>query len=149
MNNFLALGALVASGWAISNALPPKPVAGPDASRSTTIAAPVISSQTIVGRNVLEARRAPVPLVRTMQPSTLTPTPVEALTPSSEQKAQDEQKVQDDLDRKAAKAAVEADGYKRATLIGKASNGSWRAKAYRGATEVWLTVDGTGRVSLD
>jgi len=149
MNNFLALGALVASGWAISNALPPKPVAGPDASRSTTTAAPVISSQTIVGRNVLETRRAPVPLVRTVHSSIVTPTSVEASTLSSEQKAQDEQKVQDDLDRKAAKAAVEADGYKRATLIGKASNGSWRAKAYRGATEVWLTVDGTGRVSLD
>ena len=149
MNNFLALGALVASNWAISNALPPKPVAGPDASRSTTTAAPVISSQTIVGRNVLETRRAPVPLVRTVHSSIVTPTSVEASTLSSEQKAQDEQKVQDDLDRKAVKAAVEADGYKRATLIGKASNGSWRAKAYRGATEVWLTVDGTGRVSLD
>ena len=49
----------------------------------------------------------------------------------------------------AAKAAVEADGYKRATVLGKASNGTWRAKAYRGATEVQLTVDGTGRVSLE
>jgi hypothetical protein len=147
MNNFLALGALVASGWVISNALPPKPVAGLDASRST--AAPVINSQTIVGHDILEARRAPVPLVRTALPSTVIPTSVEASTLSSEQKAQDEQKVQDDLDRKAAKAAVEADGYKRATLIGKASNGNWRAKAYRGAAEVWLTVDGTGRVSLD
>jgi len=149
MHNFLALGALVASGWVISNALPPKPVAGPDASRSTTTAAPVINSQTIVGRDILEARRAPVPLVRTVLPSIVIPTSVEASTLSSEQKAQDEQKVQDELDLKAAKAAVEADGYKRATLIGKASNGSWRAKAYRGATEVWLTVDGTGRVSLD
>ena len=57
--------------------------------------------------------------------------------------------MQDDPDRKAAKAAVEADGYKRATLIGKASNGGWRAKAYRGVTEVWLTVDATGKFSLD
>jgi hypothetical protein len=73
----------------------------------------------------------------------------DALTAPAEQNAQDEQKTQDDLDRKAAKAAVEADGYKRATLVGKASNGSWRAKAYRGTTEAWLTVDGTGRVSLD
>jgi hypothetical protein len=35
------------------------------------------------------------------------------------------------------------------TVLGKASNGTWRAKAYRGTTEVQLTVDGTGRVSLE
>ena len=87
--------------------------------------------------------------VRTVRPSAITPNAANALTPSAEQKVEDEQKVQDDLDKKAAKAAVEADGYKRATLIGKASNGGWRAKAYRGTTEVWLTVDGTGRVALD
>jgi hypothetical protein len=34
-------------------------------------------------------------------------------------------------------------------VLGKASNGIWRAKAYRGATEVRLTVDGTGRVSME
>jgi hypothetical protein len=149
MNNFLALGAFVACGWVASNVVLPEPAARPVASRSTSIAAPAFTSEPIADRNVLEARRAPVPLVRTVHPSIVTLTSVEASTLSSEQKAQDEQKVQDDLDRKAAKAAVEADGYKRATLIGKASNGSWRAKAYRGANEVWLTVDGTGRVSLD
>ena len=108
-----------------------------------------VSSEPIADRNVLEARRAPVPLVRTVRLSAVTPNAVNDLTPSAEQKAEDEQKVQDDLDKQAARAAVEADGYKRATLVGKASNGSWRAKAYRGTTEVWLTVDGTGRVSLD
>jgi hypothetical protein len=84
-----------------------------------------------------------------MRPSAITPNAVAALTPSEEQKTQDEQKVQDDLDKRAARAAVEADGYKRATLVGKANNGSWRAKAYRGTVEVWLTVDGTGIVFLD
>jgi len=56
---------------------------------------------------------------------------------------------QDELDRKVAKAAAEADGYRRVSIVGKASNGAWRAKAYRGTTEVLLTVDGTGRVSMD
>jgi len=56
---------------------------------------------------------------------------------------------QDDLDRRAAKAAAEEDGYKRVTIIGKASNGAWRVKGLRGTTEVLLTVDGTGRVSMD
>ena len=29
------------------------------------------------------------------------------------------------------------------------TDGTWRAKAYRGTTEVQLTVDGTGKVSTD
>jgi hypothetical protein len=57
--------------------------------------------------------------------------------------------AQDDLDKRAAKAAIEADGYKRVNVLGKGANGSWRATAYRGSTEVQLTVDGTGRVSVD
>ena len=60
-----------------------------------------------------------------------------------------QQQAQNDLDRKAAKAAIDADGYKRVTLLGKASNGAWRAKGFRGTTEVLLTVDGTGRVAMD
>ena len=147
MNNFLALGAFVACAWVASNVVLLEPVARPVASRSTTITAPAL--EPIADRNVLDARRAPVPLVRTVRLSAVTPNAVNDLTPSAEQKAEDEQKAQGDLDKQAARAAVEADGYKRATLVGKASNGSWRAKAYRGTTEVWLTVDGTGRVSLD
>ena len=147
MNNFLALGAVVACGWVASNVVLLEPATRPVASRSTTITA--LAFEPINDRNVLEARRAPVPLVRTVRLSAVTPNAVNGLTPSAEQKAEDEQKVQGDLDKQAARAAVEADGYKRATLVGKASNGSWRAKAYRGTTEVWLTVDGTGRVSLD
>ena len=149
MNNFLALGAFVACSWVASNIVLLEPAVRPVASRSTTLTAPAFPSEPIADRNVLKVRRAPVPLVRTVRPSTVTPNDVNALTPSAEQKAEDERKVQDDLDKKAARAAVEADGYKRATLVGKSSNGSWRAKAYRGTTEVWLTVDGTGRVSLD
>jgi hypothetical protein len=53
------------------------------------------------------------------------------------------------LHSKAAKMAVEADGYKRVTVLGKGPKGAWRAKGYRGTTEVLLTVDGAGRVSMD
>ena len=49
----------------------------------------------------------------------------------------------------AAKAAVEADGYKRVTVLGPRPNGTWRVKAYRGDTEVVVTVDGTGTVTLE
>ena len=58
-----------------------------------------------------------------------------------------EVQASDNLDIGMAKAAIEADGYKRVSVIGKQGNGTWRAKAYRGQTEVLLTVDGTGRVS--
>jgi hypothetical protein len=53
------------------------------------------------------------------------------------------------IDSAAAKAAIEACGYGEVSLLTKAADGSWRAKAYRGATEVQLTVDGMGRVSTD
>jgi hypothetical protein len=148
MNNFLALGALVACGWVFSDAALLEPTSRPAASRATTTR-PAIPSDAIVSRNVLEARRAPVPLVRTVRPLLAPPTSPDVPMSEAEQKAQDEQKAQEDLDRKAAKAAVEADGYKRATVVGKGSNGTWRAKAYRGTTEVQLTVDGTGRVSME
>ena len=73
------------------------------------------------------------------------PPPTVPAEPAPDAEAQ----AQDDLERKGARAAVEADGYKRVTVLGKASNGTWRAKAYRGTTEVRLTVDGTGRVSME
>ena len=141
--NFLALGAVVAFGWVFANAPVPESTPRPAASRATT-SEPAIPSYAMVNRNVLEARRAPVPLVRNVRPSVAPPpTAPDAPVPDTEVQAQD------DLDRKAAKAAVEADGYKRATVLGKAGNGTWRAKAYRGTTEVRLTVDGTGRVSME
>jgi len=93
---------------------------------------------------VLEARQAPVPLVRNVRPRS------DALPSAAAAAAVDPQQLaQDDLDRKAAKAAIDADGYKRVTLLGKGSNGGWRAKGFRGTTEVLLTVDGTGRVAMD
>jgi hypothetical protein len=141
-NNFLALGAFVAFGWLFADTPLPESTSRPAASRATTTE-PAITSYAMVNRNVLEARRAPVPLVRNVRASLPSPTASAAPAPDAEVQAQD------DLDRKAAKAAVEADGYKRATMLGKASNDTWRAKAYRGTTEVRLTVDGTGRVSLE
>ena len=141
-NNFLALGALVAFGWLFANPPLPESTSRPAASRATTTE-PAIASYAVANRNVLEPRRAPVPLVRNIRAPPASPTAPDAPAPEAEAQAQD------DLDSKAAKAAVELDGYKRVTVLGKAGNGTWRAKAYRGTTEVRLTVDGTGRVSLE
>ena len=53
------------------------------------------------------------------------------------------------LDINAAKAAVEADGYKRVMILGPATNGAWRAKGYRGDTEVGLSVAADGSVTME
>jgi hypothetical protein len=144
-NNFLILGTLAALGWVFVDGPPPTrdPTAQSPASRvavANSSAIPhVLSGQTLP----LEARRAPVPLVRNFR------APPASTSSADAPPAATEQQVQDDLDRKAARAAVELDGYKRVSIVGKASNGAWRAKGYRGATEVLLTVDGTGRVSMN
>jgi hypothetical protein len=56
---------------------------------------------------------------------------------------------QNDHGKSAAIAAIEAAGYENVRLLARATNGSWRAKAYRTAAEVTVTVDGMGRVSVE
>jgi hypothetical protein len=138
-NNFLILGTFAAFGWVLVNGTPPS--TEPAARSSASRVAAADSSKTAAGPP-LEARQAPVPLVRNVRPPPEAP-PFAAPAVNIQQPAQDE------LDMQAAKAAVEADGYKRVTVLGKAGNGAWRATGFRGATEVLLTVDGSGRVSMD
>lgn len=141
-NNFLTLAVLAALGWTFANAPVPEPNARPVASRATApdsaVASPIMAASIS-----LEAHQPPVPLVRTARNLAMKTTPPAAEVPDPEMKAQD------NLDERAAKAAIEADGYKRVSVLGKSSNGTWRAKAYRGSTDVQLTVDSTGRVTAD
>lgn len=88
----------------------------------------------------LRAHQLPVPVVRSVAARLATATPdersqSEATAPS-----------RNSLDRQAARSAIEADGYKRVRIVDKGANGTWRAKAYRGPTEVEVVVDGAGRV---
>ena len=142
-NNFLILGTVGLLGWAAVDSVPPP--TEPMTRSAVSRAGPATSSKIAYGTAVpvLEARQAPVPLARNYRPR---PEPLPSAAPAA---VDPQQQAQDDLDRKAAKAAVETDGYKRVTLLGKTSNGAWRAKGFRGTTEVLLTVDGTGRVSMD
>jgi hypothetical protein len=48
-----------------------------------------------------------------------------------------------------ARAAIEADGYKRVRVISKSEDGTWRARAFRGSTEVALRVDPQGNVMAE
>jgi hypothetical protein len=137
-NNFLILGTLTGFGWMLVNGMPPPPEPAPRSSAShVAVAGTARTAGT--GGPAVEARQAPVPLVRNVRPRPEAP-PAAATAVDTQQQ---------DLDRKAAKAAAEADGYRRVTITGKAGNGAWRAKGFRGTTEVLLTVDGTGRVSMD
>ena len=111
-NNFLILGTLATFGWVFVNGTPPstEPAARSIAPRVET--ADPSKTAYAAANPVLEARQAPVPLIRIVRP------PPEA--PLVAQPAVDaQQQSQDDLGRKAAKAAVEADGYRRVTVVGK------------------------------
>lgn len=141
-NNFLTLAVLAALGWTFTNAPTPEPGSRSVASRATgpdsAVAPPVMAAS-----SPLEAHHPPVPLVRNVRKPATTAMPPEVAV------AEPELKAQDNMDERAAKAAIEADGYKRVSLLAKSGNGTWRAKAYRGTTDVQLTVDSAGRVSAD
>ena len=151
-HNLFLIGMVGAIGWIVATA--PPPVKPAERVPETRVAVRDTASLPYVGaspRPALEKRQDPVPFVRNSPLS-----PVSSLSPASpvtsgrsDSVAGDERQTPDDLDRKAAKLAAEADGYKRVSVVGRASNGAWRAKGYRGTTEVLITVDGTGRVSLD
>ena len=141
-NNFLILGTLAAFGWVFVNGPPPSTEPAARSSASRVAVADPSKTAYAAGGPALEARQAPVPLVRNVRPP-----PEASLFAAPAVDAQ--QQAQDDLDKKLAKAAVEADGYKRVTVLGKAGNGAWRAKGFRGATEVLLTVNSSGRISMD
>lgn len=76
------------------------------------------------------------PLPQPSPPSVASLPPATKATPSA-------------IDSAAAKAAIEACGYSEVSMLASGMDGTWRAKAYRGATEVEVTVDGAGKVSAD
>ena len=147
-NNLLVLGMLWGVGFLLTNS-------GPAHGADT---APAIKSNATGSSGAIEMRRAPVPLVREIMTTPRPPVPtVEPASRPPSAAAEptggagtEEPPVRDArLADGAAKAAVEADGYKRVTVLGPGPNGTWRVKAYRGDTEVVVTVDGTGTVTLE
>jgi len=139
---FLSLIVLAALAWVFANPPVAEPLPRSVASRATT-SDPVTVLHATADSNLLEARRPPIPLMRNVQvPPKIVAAPDVAVADTNVQ-------APDNSGIGTAKAAIEADGYKRVSVIGKQGNGTWRAKAYRGQTEVQLTVDEAGRVSLE
>lgn len=136
-NAFPGLVAIAAVGWLIADAASSQK---PDPPPLRAVAGPSMPLTVRASRSiVLEARRDPVPLVRPRSVAVVQ----EAPPPPAPRAAT---ASPDGLDRSAARAAAEADGYKRVTVLDKESDGVWRAKGYRGTTEVLLAVDSRGRV---
>lgn len=97
-------------------------------------AAPARIAQTML------ARQAPVPMVLLNRPPALVAVSAGADVVTAEPTVRQ-------LSEANARAAIEADGYKRPRLVNKGANGTWHARALRGTTEVSLRVDPQGNVT--
>ena len=143
-NYVLVVGVLGATGWLLVNGLPPaKPAASLPAPQVLVAAAAGPDASNWQG-SALE-RRDPVPMVRKVQAVAYLATAPSNEAPVTAQ----EPESRNDLERQAATRAAELDGYRRVSIMGRTSDGAWRAKGYRGTAEVLLTVDATGRVASD
>ena len=132
-----------------SAALPPAgdlamPIAAKQPAPLPMNAVPEPTPAPVVKKVSFETRQAPVPLLMKARPAIEQPT-VDANAVAPEVPA----KTTDVSGESAAKAAIEADGYKGVKVLRQGVNGIWYAKAMRGTAEVPLTVDAAGRVSLE
>ena len=89
----------------------------------------------------LETRRLPVPLLATQRATAPQSVYPDAALPNDT--------ILGKMTESAAKAAIEADGYKGVRILQRAGDGGWRARALRGTIEVGLSVDLRGGVSAD
>jgi hypothetical protein len=125
---------------------PARELALPVVARQATVL-PVVSTPApapVVKKASFEVRQAPVPLLMKARPPIVQPIfDADAVSPEVPVK------TSGGSGEGAAKAAIEADGYKGVKALRQGANGMWYAKAMRGTAEVPLTVDAAGRVALD
>ena len=156
----------VASPWPqpqpATEAVRPLTTAGPEKSAAAPApAAPIAAPLTRKGapaptvqKASVEARQAPVPFQLKPRPPVNLP-PVADKDKATEAKATGQagdkpgETSADPAGENAARAAIEADGYKGVKVLRKGANGVWHASALRGKTTVMLTVDASGGVSAD
>jgi hypothetical protein len=137
----------------VTSSGPEKLVTAPVASVAAPVA-PKGAPAPAVQKASVEARQAPVPFQLKPRPPVNLP-PVADKDKATEAKASGQsgdkpgETPADPAGEKAARAAIEADGYKGVTVLRKGNNGVWHASALRGKTTVMLTVDGNGSVSAD
>ena len=133
---------------------PEKPVIAPLPAPAAPVAAPVApkgAPAPTVQKASVEPRQAPVPFQMKPRPAVNLP-PVADKDKAAEAKASgkpEETSSGDAAGESAARAAIEADGYKGVKVLRKGANGVWHASALRGKTTVMLRVDSSGSVSAD
>ena len=93
----------------------------------------------------LEAARPPVPL-RVIHKPPLPETPVLSDGKAGTAGTETPDKANDERSQRAARAAIEADGYKSVQILEQRGNGGWKASALRGKTRVVVNVDQAGNV---
>ncbi len=91
----------------------------------------------------LAARQAPVPMVLSRRTPVAVPVVADPVTASGPPTPE---RTSPGLTEAEARAAITADGYKKVLAVTKAADGTWRARALRGATEVSLRIDARGNV---
>jgi hypothetical protein len=138
-----------ASGPEKAAPAPAVPVTVPVATPKGAAPAPTVQKASV------EARQAPVPYQLKPRPPVNLP-PVADKDKATEAKASgksgdkpEEASPADTGGENAARAAIEADGYKGVKVLRKGANGVWHASALRGKTTVMLTVDASGSVSAE
>lgn len=131
-------------------ASPTSPIVPPELPVRTGSKAPAAAP--VVRQASVDTRQAPVPLQVKPRPPVNPPaadgktTDAKASEPANQPDAAGSG---DTFNEKAAKAAIEADGYKGVTVLRKGVNGVWHASALRGKTTVMLTVDASGAVAAE
>jgi hypothetical protein len=113
--------------------------------------APTVSASA-VRKASIEARQAPVPFHLKPRPPVNLPPVADQATETNAAGKTDETSSDpagDAASENAARAAIEADGYKGVKVLRKGTDGVWHASALRGSTTVMLTVDAGGSVSAD
>jgi hypothetical protein len=140
-----------ASGLEKAAPAPAVPVTVPVATPKGAPPAPIVQKASV------EARQAPVPYqLKPRPPVNLPPAADKDKDKATEAKASgksgdkpEEASPADTGGENAARAAIEADGYKGVKVLRKGANGVWHASALRGKTTVMLTVDSSGSVSAE
>ena len=110
-------------------------------------AAPPAAPAPIATKASVDTRQAPVPLQAKHRAPVKLPAP--DTKPPEDSGEQADANSGDAPGESAAKAAIEADGYKGVTVLRKGVNGVWHASALLGRTTVMLTVDASGTVAAD
>ena len=143
---FVVASAVLLAGVAGAHMLAPLPDDTPFGSSAKAATASVTPPPAAPVSRFVEVRQAPVPLQMRERPPVVLPAIVETASATLPTQTMGPAEVEGGG---FARSAIEADGYKAVKNIAAGPDGTWRARALRGKTEVVLRVDRDGRVSAD